>query len=198
MCTSEPREFREPGLWYFSAQFGRGFVLCANLRNTCWSFYRGKCQSPQISAILRKRLPQQMRRQTSKSWLAKLPIRNLDGFTTEASPIHKHVYTQFPSQDSGLFGPNPWKILAPPSNYLSNKVSGQPTLGKSLVRENLVMGTGCTCVPRLRREERRADQRHQGRREPLKYVYTNVCMYVCIYIYIYTHITIILSLSIYI
>ena len=28
-------------------------------------------------------------------------------------------YTQFPSQDSGLFGPNPWKILAPPSNYLS-------------------------------------------------------------------------------
>ena len=27
-------------------------------------------------------------------------------------------YTQFPSHDSGLFGPNPWKILAPPSNYL--------------------------------------------------------------------------------
>ena len=35
-------------------------------------------------------------------------------------------YTQFPSQDSGLFGPNPWKILVPPSNYLSKKVSGQP------------------------------------------------------------------------
>ena len=31
------------------------------------------------------------------------------------------AYTQFPSQDSGLFGPNSWKILAPPSNYLSNK-----------------------------------------------------------------------------
>ena len=29
------------------------------------------------------------------------------------------LFTQFPSQDSGLFGPNPWKILAPPSNYLS-------------------------------------------------------------------------------
>ena len=29
--------------------------------------------------------------------------------------------TQFPSHDSGLFGPNPLKILAPPSNYLSKK-----------------------------------------------------------------------------
>ena len=29
-------------------------------------------------------------------------------------------YTQFAIQDSCLFGPNPWKILAPPSNYLSN------------------------------------------------------------------------------
>ena len=28
-------------------------------------------------------------------------------------------YTPFPSQDSGLFGPNLWKVLAPPSNYLS-------------------------------------------------------------------------------
>ena len=31
------------------------------------------------------------------------------------------VYTQFAIQDSRLFGPNPWKILAPPSNYQSNK-----------------------------------------------------------------------------
>ena len=39
-------------------------------------------------------------------------------------------YTQFPSQDSGIFGPNPWKILAPPSNYLSTKrCLGNPTLG---------------------------------------------------------------------
>ena len=30
-------------------------------------------------------------------------------------------YTQFAIQDSGLFGPNPWKILAPPSNYLSKE-----------------------------------------------------------------------------
>ena len=37
-----------------------------------------------------------------------------------------HYYTQFAIQDSGLFGPNLWRILAPPSNYLSKKVSGQP------------------------------------------------------------------------
>ena len=30
-------------------------------------------------------------------------------------------YTQFAIQDSCLFGPNPWKVLAPPSNYLSKK-----------------------------------------------------------------------------
>ena len=39
--------------------------------------------------------------------------------------------TQFPSQDSGLFGPNPLEILAPPSNCLSKKASGQP-LGQIL------------------------------------------------------------------
>ena len=34
---------------------------------------------------------------------------------------HFRAYTQFAIQDSRLFGPNPWKILAPPSNYLSKK-----------------------------------------------------------------------------
>ena len=40
------------------------------------------------------------------------------GWTTEQTDL---MYTQFAIQDSSLFGPNPWKILAPPSNYLSNK-----------------------------------------------------------------------------
>ena len=54
------------------------------------------------------------------------------------------VYPQFPSQDSGFFGPNPWKILAPPSNYLSTKgfLATQP-LAKYIATESLVMGTGC-------------------------------------------------------
>ena len=38
----------------FSRAVGCGFVVSANLRNTCWPFYMGKSQSPQISAILRK------------------------------------------------------------------------------------------------------------------------------------------------
>ena len=35
-------------------------------------------------------------------------------------------YTQFAIRDSRLFGPNPWKVSAPPSNYLPKRVSGQP------------------------------------------------------------------------
>ena len=31
------------------------------------------------------------------------------------------LYTQFPWQDSGIFGSSPWKVFAPPSNYLSQK-----------------------------------------------------------------------------
>ena len=36
------REVHEPGFWHFSAQFWRRFVVSANLRNTCWQFYRGR------------------------------------------------------------------------------------------------------------------------------------------------------------
>ena len=67
------RESPEAGLWHFSASFLHGFVVSANLRNTCWSFYRGKWQSPQISATLHK-TSTNMRRTMSKPWLAKLPI----------------------------------------------------------------------------------------------------------------------------
>ena len=47
-------------------------------------------------------------------------------------------YTQFPSQDLGLFGPYPWKVLAPPSNYLSrNGFWATQPLGKSIARKNI-------------------------------------------------------------
>ena len=55
-------------IWYLSPQFLRGFVVSANLRNTCWPSDNGKWQSPQFSA----KLPQQLRRIMSKSWLTKL------------------------------------------------------------------------------------------------------------------------------
>ena len=86
-----------------SEQFLRGFVVSANLRDVCWSFCKGKGQSPQISAILDNKcadiscfspqfstqmatMPaedvtrtnaQKMRRQISKSWLAKFPLWTL-------------------------------------------------------------------------------------------------------------------------
>ena len=41
-------------LCIFSAQFLRGFVVSANLRNTLLSFYRGSCQIPKPWAILHK------------------------------------------------------------------------------------------------------------------------------------------------
>ena len=40
---------------------------------------------------------------------------------TPMGPRRRDPYTQFAIQDSGLFGPDPWKILAPPSNYLSKQ-----------------------------------------------------------------------------
>ena len=45
---------------------------------------------------------------------------NSHNFKLRVSNPRTIAYTQFPSQDSGLFGPNPWKVLAPMSNYLSN------------------------------------------------------------------------------
>ena len=51
------------------------------------------------------------------------------------------VYTQSPLQDSRLFGPRPWKILA--TTYETNGFLSNPDPGENLVRRNLVMETGC-------------------------------------------------------
>ena len=64
-CTSQD-------FYIFSAQFLRGFVVSANLRNIVWSFYNDKWQSPQIST----KLSQQLCRQISKSRLEKFPNPN--------------------------------------------------------------------------------------------------------------------------
>ena len=86
-------------------------------------------------------------------------------------------HTRSPLQDSRLFGPRPWKILAATNEktYLSN-----PDPGENLVSGNLVMETGCTYI----------------------YIYTYIHTYIliimiimtmimilniCVYIYIYTH-----------
>ena len=50
----------------------------------------------------------------SRGW-----VRKDGNLLRETGPTDR--YTQFAIQDSRLFGPNPWKALAPPSNYLSKK-----------------------------------------------------------------------------
>ena len=55
-----------------------------------------------------------------------------------ASPC---TYTQSPLQDSRLFGPRPWKVLA--TTYETNGFLSNQDPGESLVMENLVMETGC-------------------------------------------------------
>ena len=51
-------------------------------------------------------------------------------------------YTRSPLQDSRLFGPRPWKILA--VTYEKQRFMSNPDPGENLVMENLVMETGCT------------------------------------------------------
>ena len=51
------------------------------------------------------------------------------------------MYTRSPLQDSRLFGPRPWKILA--TTYEKQRFPSNPDPGESLVMENLVMETGC-------------------------------------------------------
>ena len=65
----------EPGFCHSSARFSRGFVVSANLHHTCWSFYRGNWQSPQISTILRK-TSTRIAQTNLKCWLAKFPRRH--------------------------------------------------------------------------------------------------------------------------
>ena len=58
--------------------------------------------------------------------------------------VVRERYTRSPLQDSRLFGPRPWKILAATNQkrFLSN-----PGPGENLVSGNLVMETGCTNQP---------------------------------------------------
>ena len=52
---------------------------------------------------------------------------------SSAARLRVRTYTQFAIKDSHIFGPSPWKILVPPSNYLSTKrFLGNPTLGTNL------------------------------------------------------------------
>ena len=53
-------------------------------------------------------------------------------------------YTRSPLQDSRLFGPSPWKILA--TTYEQKGFLSNPAPGENLVSGNLVMETGCSAT----------------------------------------------------
>ena len=76
-------------------------------------------------------------------------------------------YTRSPLQDSRLFGPRPWKILA--ATYETNGFLSDPDPGESFVMGNLVTETGCTSRSYV---------------HTCIYIYIYIYTYVCIYIYI--------------
>ena len=88
--TGQGREFHEPGFWHLFWQSLCGFVVSANLRNIVWSFYRGTCKSPQISAILRKT--------STKNCATKYHIPNLpcshEEMRNQISYCHEEVRNQ--------------------------------------------------------------------------------------------------------
>ena len=80
-------------------------------------------------------------------------------------------YTQFAIQDSRLFGPNPRKVLAPPSNYLSKKVSRQPNpWRKSWYVKSCYANWVSSLV--------------KGKYACITYIYIYIYVYIHIYIYI--------------
>ena len=59
--------------------------------------------------------------------------------------LHNTIfYTRSPLEDSCLFGPSPWKILA--TTYEANGFLSNPAPGENILSGNLVMETGCIIV----------------------------------------------------
>ena len=57
-----------------------------------------------------------------------------------------YVCTRSLLEDSRLFGPSPWKVLA--ATYDKQKILSNPAFGENILRGNLVMETGCICIER--------------------------------------------------
>ena len=107
----------------------------------------------------------------------------------------RYTYTQFELEESRLFGPNPWKILAPPSNHLSKK--GFRATQQILVAEFLLCELGVhnsynPSEPRQSRRRRLRRRRWRLWQPPersydtiYKYIYIYTHINVCVYIYIY-------------
>ena len=65
-------------------------------------------------------------------------------FWTRPSHSRRRAYARSPFEDSRLFGPSPWKILA--TTYEQKRFLSNPAPGENLLSGNLVMETWCTGV----------------------------------------------------
>ena len=73
--------------------------------------------------------------------LNKVPLKHK--FTVKLSELWEGPpYTRSPLEDSRLFGPSPWKILA--TTYENTRNLSNPAPGENLLSGNLVMETGGT------------------------------------------------------
>ena len=114
------RGFHEPGFRYLSVHFLHGFVVSANLRNTCWSFLgeHGSLRKTSTNA-----------QQIAKSWLAKFPscIRRLgtrsDHFSTSPKPLET---TSSLAQSLCTMKCFPNSFSDPPKSLLEGTLSGPP------------------------------------------------------------------------
>ena len=73
-------------------------------------------------------------------------IRNIDSNAivgnNSVALRNRNAYTRSQLEDSRLFGPGPWKVLAATNEQ---KYPSNPAPGENIVSGNLVLETGCTC-----------------------------------------------------
>ena len=97
--------------------------------------------------------------------------------TIAAAASESRRYARSPLEDSRLFGPSPWIILAATNEktHLSN-----PAPGENLLSGNLVMETGGTCTGT-------EVGRRLCRRGRTRYCHIYIYIYIHIYVHIYTY-----------
>ena len=136
-------------------------------------------------------------RRTVPNWEDKLPEhRGVEGdfwVSNKATSLENNTklgrYTRSPLQDSRLFGPSPWKVLA--TTYDKNRFLSNPAPGENLPSGNLVMETGCTLFPVLQNSvvfccafsQRSAAGGRQRKMQSVSII--SIYTYAYIYIYIY-------------
>ena len=107
--------------------------------------------------------------------IAIITNRTTSRSSSRTRPLARRIgtgYTRSPLEDSRLFGPSPWKILA--TTYDKNIFLSNPAPGENLLSGNLVMEIGRMCLPDPTVQAFKAwpQDDHRSRRHPLR---QNIC-----------------------